>query len=268
MAGRIFRIMAEFVEGFETMARLPAAVSVFGSARTKPDDKYYKLAQDFAAILVKRGFAILTGGGPGIMEAANKGAMEAGGVSVGLNISLPMEQKTNPFQSISLTHHYFFVRKVMFLKYSHAFVCFPGGYGTMDELFEALTLIQTTKIDRFPVILIGKEFWGGLAQWLQKAMADQFNTIKQGDMDLFLLTDDINEAADHLAKCEAGLCWLKPDGFTDIVRAGSQAAQITAEGTRYGVNPTVTHTQSPGLQTPAATPKEQAAKNAEKFPQA
>ena len=174
---RIFRIMAEFVEGFETMARVPAAVSVFGSARTKPSNPYYAKAVEFGRALAKLGFAVITGGGPGIMEAAHRGAREAGGIAVGLNISLPMEQKANPFQTISLNHHYFFVRKVMFIKYSHAFVCFPGGFGTMDELFESLTLIQTMKIDPFPVLLIGSEFWTGLIEWLRETMMDRFSTI-------------------------------------------------------------------------------------------
>jgi uncharacterized protein (TIGR00730 family) len=248
---RIFRIMAEFVEGFETMARVPAAVSVFGSARTKPGEKYYEMAVALGAALAKRGFAVITGGGPGIMEAANKGARQAGGVSVGLNITLPMEQKSNAFQSISLTYHYFFVRKVMFVKYSHAFVCFPGGFGTMDELFESLTLIQTMKIDPFPVILMGSEFWSGLGEWLREMQAERFRTISEADLNLFHMMDDVDEAAEYIRSCEAGRTWQKTRGFVPV----SPERQLTAEGTRYGVRPTVARAEN------------HTAENAEKFPQ-
>ena len=252
---RIFRIMAEFVEGFETMARVPAAVTVFGSARTKPSEPYYQKAVQFGAALAKRGFAVITGGGPGIMEAANRGAREAGGVSVGLNISLPMEQKSNPYQTLSLTHHYFFVRKVMFIKYSHAFVCFPGGYGTMDELFESLTLIQTMKIDPFPVILIGSEFWSGLGGWLREMMAERFRTISETDLNLFRMMDDVEEAADYLKNCEANRSWQKSRGFPQI----APEQQLTAEGTRFGIRPRVTDAQPD---------ENHSAKAAEDFPQA
>jgi uncharacterized protein (TIGR00730 family) len=233
---RIFRIMSEFVDGFETMAGVPAAVSVFGSARTKPRDKYYKLAVQLGAALAKRRFAVITGGGPGIMEAANKGARQAGGISVGLNISLPMEQHANPYQTITLTHHYFFVRTVMFMKYSHAFVCFPGGFGTFDELFESLTLMQTLKIEPFPVILIGKDFWSGLLSWIKEAMLEKFGTIGGPDLNLMYLTDDVEEAADRLRKAEEGRTWQKTQDFVPIARE----RQLTAEGTRYGVRPTKT----------------------------
>ncbi|HEY4328362.1 MAG TPA: TIGR00730 family Rossman fold protein [Phycisphaerae bacterium] len=232
---RIFRIMAEFVEGFETMARVPAAVSVFGSARTKPGSKYYEMAVELGKALAKRGFAVITGGGPGIMEAANKGAKLGGGMSVGLNITLPMEQHTNPFQSVSLTHHYFFVRKVMFIKYSHAFICFPGGFGTMDELFESLTLIQTMKIDPFPVILMGSEFWSGLGEWMREMQAERFGTIAESDLNLFRMMDDVEEAADYLQKCETGQCWQKSRGLGHMLPSEEQ---LTAEGTRMGVRPT------------------------------
>lgn len=248
---RIFRIMAEFVEGFETMSRVPAAVSVFGSARTKPGEKYYDLAVKMGEALAKRKFAVITGGGPGIMEAANKGARQAGGVSVGLNISLPMEQKSNPFQSISVTHHYFFVRKVMFIKYSHAFVCFPGGFGTMDELFESLTLIQTMKIDPFPVILMGSEFWSGLGEWLREMQAERFRTIGESDLNLFHMMDDVDEAADYLQKCEAGRTWQKTRGFAPL----APEKQLTAEGTRYGIRPVL------------AASGNNVAENADSFPQ-
>jgi uncharacterized protein (TIGR00730 family) len=265
---RIFRIMAEFVEGFETMARVPAAVTVFGSARTKPTDPYYLRAAAMGAALARRGFAVITGGGPGIMEAANKGAREAGGVSVGLNISLPMEQKANPYQTLSLTHHYFFVRKVMFIKYSHAFVCFPGGYGTMDELFESLTLIQTMKIDPFPILLIGADFWTGMIDWLRESMLDRFGTINGKDLNLFRVMDDVDEAADYLQKCEAGRSWQKSDGFSQI----SPDQQVTAEGTRYGVRPTVTPAQpiENGIYDGTSGDDDQprrAAQNAKDFPQ-
>ena len=243
---RIFRIMSEFVEGFETMARVPAAVSVFGSARSRLGDKYYDMAVAMGAALAKRGFAVITGGGPGIMEAANKGAREAGGVSVGLNISLPMEQKSNPFQSVSVTHHYFFVRKVMFIKYSHAFVCFPGGFGTMDELFESLTLIQTLKIDPFPVILMGSEFWSGLGEWLREMQAERFRTISEADLNLFHMMDDVDEAADYIRSAEAGRTWQKTRGFVSL----APERQMTAEGTRYGITPTVNHTPETAEKSP------------------
>ncbi len=265
---RIFRIMAEFVEGFEMMARVPAAVTVFGSARTRPEDFYYGKAVEMGAALAKRGFGVITGGGPGIMEAANKGAREAGGVSVGLNISLPMEQKSNPYQTISLNHHYFFVRKVMFIKYSHAFICFPGGFGTMDELFESLTLIQTMKIDPFPVILFGSQFWAGLIEWLRDAMVERFSTIQGTDLNLFRMVDDVEAAADYLSQCEAGQCWRTTRGFT----RNKPEEQLTAEGTRYGISPrTAAATNGGGAGSvvvpAAAAPAAQAAQNARDFPQ-
>src|SRR5438046_7611644 len=163
---RIFRIMAEFVEGFEVMAPVKRAVSIFGSARTPPDDPYYKAAEETARLLDKAGFAVITGGGPGIMEAANKGAFEAGGKSVGLNITLPQEQEANRYQTTSLDFHYFYARKVMFVKYAAAFICFPGGYGTLDEFFEVLTLVQTLKVEAYPIILYGSSYWTGLKAWL------------------------------------------------------------------------------------------------------
>src|SRR5881398_4005772 len=164
---RIFRIMAEFVEGFEVMAAVGRAVSIFGSARTRPDDPMYRAAEETARLLAKAGFSVITGGGPGIMEAANKGAFEAGGVSVGCNITLPQEQEANRYQTISLDFHYFYARKVMFTKYAKAFVCFPGGYGTLDEFFETLTLIQTLKVEAFPVVLYGKKHWQPLVEFMQ-----------------------------------------------------------------------------------------------------
>ncbi len=163
-------------------------------------------------------------------------------MSVGLNIALPMEQKSNPYQTVSLTHHYFFVRKMMFVKYSHAFICFPGGFGTMDELFESLTLIQTLKIEPFPVVLIGTEFWSGLVDWLRDAMAERFQTISGEDMNLIYMTDDVESAADHLMRCEAGQCWTKPHGFRDVLAQ----QEVSVEGTLYGVRPTVTAASAEG----------------------
>src|SRR6266581_1554812 len=171
---RIFRIMAEFVEGFETMSRVGQAVTIFGSARTKPSDPYYKAAEETARLLALEGFGVITGGGPGIMEAANKGAFEAGGISVGLNITLPQEQEANRYQTISLDFHYFYARKVMFTKYATAFICFPGGYGTLDETFETLTLIQTLKVEAFPIILYGSNYWSGLAEWIRKQLMPRY----------------------------------------------------------------------------------------------
>jgi len=191
---RIFRVMAEFTEGFEELASVGPAVSIFGSARTKPGDPYYKLAEQTASGLVNAGFAIITGGGGGIMEAANKGAADAGGQSIGLNIELPMEQTPNEFQNISLNFRYFFVRKVMFLKYAHGFIVFPGGFGTMDEFFESLVLIQTLKQATFPVILMCSEYWAGLIEWLRTKMLGEHKYIAPEDMDVFTMADDVQTA--------------------------------------------------------------------------
>ena len=190
---RIFRIMSEFVDGFDTMNQIGPCVSIYGSARTKPDTKYYQWAVDLAKLLVSEGYGVITGGGPGIMEAANKGAFEVGGKSVGLNINLPHEQEHNPYidQDKLINHRYFFVRKVMFVKYAQAFVFLPGGYGTLDELFECLTLIQTQKITRVPVILLGTEFWGGLKDWIEEVVQNKEHNISVGDLDLMPVTDDI-----------------------------------------------------------------------------
>lgn len=189
---RIFRIMAEFVEGFEDLAGLPPAVSIFGSARSRPGDDDYEKAETIARLLVKEGYCLITGGGPGIMEAANKGAMEAGGESVGLNIELPMEQKPNPYTTKLVSCRYFFVRKVMFVKYAQAFVIMPGGFGTLDEFSEAITLIQTNKILPFPVILFDSSFWGGFIDWMKNVLLKQ-NKITKEDFALFHLTDDVHE---------------------------------------------------------------------------
>jgi uncharacterized protein (TIGR00730 family) len=187
---RIFRIMAEFVEGFDELASIGPAVSIFGSSRAKPDDPYYKLAEVTAAEIVKAGFAVITGGGGGIMEAANKGAADAGGTSIGLNIELPLEQIPNDYQNLSLHFRYFFCRKVMFLKYAHAFIAFPGGYGTMDEFCEALVLIQTLKQASFPVILMGSEYWDGLLKWIKQSMLEKNQYISAEDLDVFTVVDE------------------------------------------------------------------------------
>jgi uncharacterized protein (TIGR00730 family) len=189
---RVFRIMAEFVEGFGTLATIGPAVTVFGSARTKPDDLLYQAAEDFGRSLAQRKLATITGGGPGIMEAANKGAYEAGGVSIGLNIELPHEQKPNPYQTIPIDFRYFYARKVMFVKYATAFVIFPGGFGTMDETFELLTLIQTRKIEPVPLIFYGTKFWQGLFDWICDRMtADGY--IGPSDCSLLKVTDSLEE---------------------------------------------------------------------------
>jgi len=190
----IFKIMGEFVSGFEKMSKIGPCVSIFGSARTKPDNKYYELTVKVAQKIVESGYGVITGGGPGIMEAGNKGAHLGGGTSVGLNIDLPFEQHDNPYidSDKSLDFDYFFVRKVMFVKYSQGFVVMPGGFGTLDELFEAMTLIQTHKIEKFPIILVGKSFWGGLLEWVKSTLLNNKN-ISAKDMDLIHLVDTEDE---------------------------------------------------------------------------
>ncbi|MFA5074333.1 MAG: TIGR00730 family Rossman fold protein [Nitrospirota bacterium] len=190
---RVFRIMAELVEGFEALSNIGPAVTIFGSARIKPDTDYYNKCLHLSEMLAKDGFAIISGGGRGIMEAANKGAQNANGISVGLNIELPLEQLPNQFQNINLDFRYFFVRKLMFVKYAVGYVIFPGGFGTMDELFEALTLIQTKKIRSFPVVLVGSEYWKGMVDWL-KTTALPMGNINAQDIDLFHVVDDLEEA--------------------------------------------------------------------------
>jgi len=192
---RIFRIMAEFTEGFEELASVGPAVSFFGSSRAKPQQKYYKLAQQTAFEIAKAGFAVITGGGGGIMEAANRGAAQAGGQSIGLNIELPMEQVPNEYQNLSLNFRYFFCRKVMFLKYAHGFIVVPGGYGTMDEFTEALVLIQTLRQAYFPVILMGSEYWDGLVQWMKEKMLKEHHYISPEDLNVFTVVDDPKQAA-------------------------------------------------------------------------
>src|SRR5437762_3298438 len=190
---RVLRIMGEFVEGFDTLSDVRNAVTIFGSARTKAGDPYYEKAVETGRLLAKEGFAIITGGGPGIMEAANRGAQEGNGLSIGCNIELPFEQGTNPYVERSINFRYFFVRKTMFVKYSTAFIVFPGGFGTMDELFEALTLIQTGKVKNFPVVLFGGSYWQGMAEWLRERVAGE-GKIATTDLRLFTVTDSPREA--------------------------------------------------------------------------
>ena len=216
------RIMGEFIEGFDTLASVDKAVTIFGSARIGPDDAHYEAAMETARLLAEAGFAIITGAGPGIMEAANKGARIGGGRSIGCNIELPFEQGANPYVDTLVNFRYFFVRKTMFIKYSVAFIIFPGGFGTLDELFEALTLIQTGKIYRFPVILFGRYYWAGLLRWLQARVLSE-GKISEGDLDLMLVTDDPAEAA------QAVILAYKSLGKT----AGDQLDE-TVEGKRDG----------------------------------
>lgn len=196
----IFKIMSEFVNGFERMGKIGPCVSIFGSARTKPDHPYYIQAEEIAYKISKAGYGVITGGGPGIMEAGNKGANRGGGVSVGLNIELPFEQHFNPYidSDKNLEFDYFFVRKVMFVKYSQGFVVMPGGFGTLDELFEAMTLIQTKKIGRFPIILVGSAFWGGLIDWVKEVLLEKYQKISPEDMNLFRIVDTSDEVIEHL----------------------------------------------------------------------
>jgi uncharacterized protein (TIGR00730 family) len=198
-AWRMFRIMGEFVEGFQQLSELPKAVTIFGSARTKPNDPFYKAAEQIAAHAVERGFPVISGGGPGIMEAANKGAAEASGQSVGLCIRLPNEQSGNRFINVRVDFHYFFVRKVMFLKHTCAVVVMPGGFGTLDELFECATLVQTRKITPIPIILYGKSYWQGLVSWIKHHMDQEHHYISHGDIELLRLVDSVEEAAEALA---------------------------------------------------------------------
>ncbi len=191
---RIFRVMAEFVEGFEELASVGPAVSIFGSARAKPGQQYYKLAEKTAYKIAEAGFAVITGGGGGIMEAANKGASDAGGTSIGLNIELPIEQMPNEYQNLSLQFRYFFCRKVMFLKYAHGFIVFPGGYGTMDEFFESLVLIQTLRQASFPVILMCSDYWKGLVEWIKQKMLKEHRYVAPDDLNVFTVADDPDTA--------------------------------------------------------------------------
>jgi uncharacterized protein (TIGR00730 family) len=199
---RVLRIQSEFVEGFGLLAELPRAVSVFGSARTPRDHPHYSAGVQIGTALAEAGYAVITGGGPGAMEAANRGASEAGGLSVGLGIELPFEQELNEWVDVGIAFRYFFVRKTMFVKYAQAFVILPGGFGTLDELFESLTLVQTRKVTRFPVILYGSAYWSGLIEWIRSTMLEQ-GTISPGDMELFTVTDDVGEVIATIQAAEA-----------------------------------------------------------------
>src|SRR5947209_6094280 len=238
---RIFRIMSEFVEGFESLASIGPAVSMFGSARTKPDEPMYKAAERTAALLAKAKFGVITGGGPGIMEAANKGAFENGGTSVGCNISLPHEQEANRYQHITLDFHYFYARKVMFVKYASAFICFPGGYGTLDEFFETVTLIQTGKIEAFPIILYGSAYWTGLVEWMRATLLPRF--MDGEDIDIFRIVDTPEEAV-RMVKLGVKKHWWRPideelvtNGNGSKTPLQGSKSENTGEGTRYGRRP-------------------------------
>ncbi len=230
-AWRVLKIMSEFVEGFETLDSLPHAVSIFGSARTPPHEPSYKAAVEVGAKLAQRNYAVITGGGPGIMEAGNKGACDAGGVSVGLNIALPHEQEPNPYQTVKLDFNYFFCRKVMFVKYARAFIIFPGGFGTMDEFFESLTLIQTLKIDPFPVICYDSSYWGGLIDWVRDTLLNKYATIGEHDLDLVRVTDDVDECIEVVEDFIAGRSHMAES----IPTVSGAAGRLTGEGTREGI---------------------------------
>ncbi len=214
---RVLRIMGEFVEGFDTLAGVNSGVAFFGSARTKPDDTYYKAATETARLLSSAGFAVITGGGPGIMEAANRGAQEGGGPSIGLNIELPFEQGTNEYVDTGMHFHYFFVRKTMFVKYSIGFIVFPGGYGTLDEMFEAMTLIQTGKIKHFPLVLFGSTYWRGLVGWLRDTVAAE-RKIDAGDLEIFHVTDDPKEAVGVVTRAREKLLAMQRETGERSVR--------------------------------------------------
>ena len=230
---RVLRIQGEFVEAIDALSQLSPAVSVFGSARLLPESPHFQAAVECGKLLVKAGFAVITGGGPGIMEAANKGAFEAGGTSVGLNISLPKEQEANPYQNIELDFRYFFIRKVMFVKYAKGFVIFPGGFGTLDEFFESLTLIQTLKIQPFPVVLVGRDYWDSLVDWMKSTLAEKFETVEHDDLDLFSVVDKPAQAVQIIHDHFTG---LKIVGER-LPRFKSDEEEPTGEGTRLGVPP-------------------------------
>jgi uncharacterized protein (TIGR00730 family) len=226
-AWRALRILSEFVEGFEELSDLPPAVSVFGSARSKPDSPEWELAERVGGALALAGYAVITGGGPGVMEAANKGAARAGGLSVGLGIELPFEQRLNDWVQIGIDFRYFFARKTMFVKYASGFVVLPGGFGTMDELFEALTLVQTKKVTRFPVVLMGSAYWAGLLDWVRATMLTD-GKVGPADLDLIFVTDDPDEAVRHIAAADAGLSHARAEAKAAAQAAAAQAAADTA----------------------------------------
>jgi uncharacterized protein (TIGR00730 family) len=223
-AWRALRILSEFVEGFDTLADLPPAVSVFGSARAKPDSAECEIAEQLGGALARAGYAVITGGGPGVMAAANRGCVDAGGLSVGLGIELPFEQGINDWVDLGIDFRYFFVRKTMFVKYAHAFVVLPGGFGTMDELFEALTLVQTGKVTRFPVVLIGAAYWQGLLDWIRATMVSE-GKISPEDLDLVCVTDDVATAVRHIVDADAALTAAKAaaEQARDAAQASARA---------------------------------------------
>ncbi|GGO09736.1 LOG family protein [Micromonospora parathelypteridis] len=225
-AWRALRILSEFVEGFDTLADLPPAVSVFGSARSGPDSAECRLAEQVGGALARAGYAVITGGGPGVMEAANRGASEAGGLSVGLGIELPFEQGINEWVDLAIDFRYFFARKTMFVKYAQAFVVLPGGFGTMDELFEALTLVQTGKVTRFPVVLMGVAYWQGLLDWMRDTMAAD-GKVGPVDLELICLTDDVNAAVRYIVEAEAALS-VEQEAVRDEAVARTGADQQAA----------------------------------------
>ena len=221
---RVMRIQSEFIDGYGALAEMPPAVSVFGSARTETDNKWYHAAYEVAEELSKAGYAVVTGGGPGEMEAANKGAVDAKGFSVGLGIELPFEQKINKWVDLGMNFRYFFVRKTMFVKYSQAFVCMPGGFGTLDELFEALTLVQTKKISRFPIVLFGSEFWGPLMDWITTTLLDE-GMISPEDIKLLYVTDSAQDAVRHIIKIHQH----QVDSFTDALDDDDETLEADEE---------------------------------------
>ncbi|GLU46794.1 cytokinin riboside 5'-monophosphate phosphoribohydrolase [Nocardiopsis ansamitocini] len=225
---RVLRIQSEFVEGFGLLADTGKAVCVFGSARIKPESPYYALGETIGSKIVKEGYSVITGGGPGMMEAANKGAQEGGGTSIGLGIELPFEQSLNPHVDVGVTFRYFFVRKTMFLKYSQAFVVLPGGFGTLDELFEAITLVQTGKVTRFPVILVGTRFWGGLVDWIRDTLLSE-GVISPDDPDLIHLTDDPDEVVDIIRTAHAEIIGHRTATEQASVDEGAEAVQQAAD---------------------------------------
>ncbi len=227
----VFKIMGEFVEGFDSLRDLGPAISIFGSSRTPKGHPWYEMAERTAEQIARRGYAVITGGGPGLMEAANRGAKRGGGVSVGLNITLPMEQEANGWQDISLHFNYFFARKVMFAKYALGYVILPGGFGTLDEFFEALTLIQTRKMENFPMVLMGRDYWGGLVRWMKRSMIPG-GTISAKDLDLFYCTDDPAEAATVIQRALEEGSQIRPEWRRELARARRRAAQIHAEERR------------------------------------
>jgi uncharacterized protein (TIGR00730 family) len=229
-AWRALRILSEFVEGFDTLADLPPAVSVFGSARSKPDSPECELAEALGAALARAGYAVITGGGPGVMEAANRGASEAGGLSVGLGIELPFEQGINDWVDMAIDFRYFFARKTMFVKYAQAFVVLPGGFGTLDELFEALTLVQTGKVTRFPVVLMGSAYWRGLLDWMRDTLAAD-GKISPADLELIVVTDEVDTAVQHIVDADAALA-AEQDALQETAIAQAEADQASASGGR------------------------------------